>query len=176
MKKSFIKVSKVILNEIRKRYEFGESLKELAYEYRVNYGTLKNYSSKERWQKGIIAGAVYLKEVEEDIEKYQKEIKQIKDTYKKIHKSNLSHLVNLEKNGYTPKDMKMEIALKTRTETIAKSYEIAKELYGIMNQVEEVEYKKKIAEYEKYKKELLGEGKDKYQTPIFITGEDKLVD
>ena len=73
----------------------------------------------------------------------------------------MSHLVNLEKNGYTPKDMKMEIALKTRAETIAKSYEIAKELYGIMNQVEEVEYKKKLAEYEKYKKELLGEeGKD----------------
>ena len=72
----------------------------------------------------------------------------------------MSHLVNLEKSGYTPKDMKMEIALKTRAETIAKSYEIAKELYGIMNQVEEVEYKK-LAEYEKYKKELLGEeGKD----------------
>lgn len=156
-KKSFTKVSKGILNEIRKRYEYGESLKELAYEYRVNYGTLKNYSSKEKWQKGIIAGVIYLKEVEEDIERYLEQVQQLKNAYKGIHKSNLSHLISLEKNGHTPRDMKIEIALKTRIEAIAKSYEFAKELYGIRNQDEEIEYKKKMAEYEKYKRELLGD-------------------
>lgn len=157
-KKSFIQISKSILKEIRKRYEFGESLKELAYEYRVNYGTLKNYSSKEKWEKGINAGVIYLREIEQDIEHHLEEREKIKKVYQAIHRSNLNYMLELEKKGDHPKNDKAEMALKNRVAAIRESYDLAKELYGIMNKSEELDYKSKLMQYENYKQNLLGGG------------------
>ena len=38
--------------EIRKRYEIGEDLITLALKYKINYGTLRNIASREKWEKG----------------------------------------------------------------------------------------------------------------------------
>ena len=42
----YMKVSTAVINKIRIRFEFGEDLKKLSTEYKVNYGTLKNYASQ----------------------------------------------------------------------------------------------------------------------------------
>ncbi|MGL5646356.1 MAG: hypothetical protein ACRDDY_00775, partial [Clostridium sp.] len=81
------KVSTKIKSEIRKRFEYGEDLKELAYEYKLSYGTLRNLSSKEKWEKGINASILYIKEVEKDIENHITEREEVKGHYKNLHKS-----------------------------------------------------------------------------------------
>ena len=60
---------------IRKRYESGEDLLDLAVEYNIKYGTLRNISSKEKWQKGILKDIVYFKEIEKLTSKLAEEEK-----------------------------------------------------------------------------------------------------
>ncbi|WP_298066096.1 hypothetical protein [uncultured Cetobacterium sp.] len=156
------KVSNAIKKEIRKRFEYGEDLKELAYEYKLSYGTLRNLSSKEKWEKGINASILYIKEVEKDIESHIAEREEVKSHYKNLHKSNLAYLIELERKKERPTSKAREEALKNRITAHRENYEFAKELYSIMNPDEEIDYKIKLAKYEAYKKELLkGNGDDK---------------
>lgn len=156
------KVSNIVKKEIRKRFEAGEDLKELAYEFRVSYGTLRNLSSKEKWQKGINSTLLYLQEVQNDIEHHLEEKEEIKGHYKNLHKSTLAYLIELERKKERPTSKAREEALKNRITAHRENYEFAKELYSIMNQHEEIDYKIKLAKYEVYKKELLkGNGDDK---------------
>lgn len=152
------KVSKTIKKEIRKRFEFGEDLKELAYEYKLSYGTLRNVSSKEKWEKGINSNLLYLKEVEKDIESHMAERDEIKVYYKNLHKSTLAYLLDLERKKDRPTSKAREEALKNRIASHREGYQFAKELYSIMSPAEEVDYKLKLAKYEMYKKEVLGAG------------------
>ena len=46
------KLTETEITEIRKRYELGENLKDLAIEFNANYNTLKNRASREGWAKG----------------------------------------------------------------------------------------------------------------------------
>lgn len=71
-KKLYNPIPKKIKMEIRTRFEVGENLLDLAIEYKVNFYTLKNCASKEKWEKGKIIEIVYqeLEEVvTEDIKK-----------------------------------------------------------------------------------------------------------
>lgn len=154
------KVSNAIKKEIRKRFEYGEDLKELAYEYKLSYGTLRNLSSKEKWEKGINASILYIKEVEKDIESHIAEREEVKSHYKNLHKSNLAYLIELERKKERPTSKAREEALKNRITAHRENYEFAKELYSIMNPDEEIDYKIKLAKYEAYKKELLKDNGD----------------
>lgn len=154
-----IKVSAKIKNEIKKRFEYGEDLKELAYEYRLSYGTLRNLSSKEKWEKGVNQELLYLKEVEKDIESYIAEREEITKHYRNIHKSTLTYLLDLERKKERPTTKAKEEALKNRITAHRENYEFAKDLYSIMNREEEIDYKIKLAKYEELKKQLL-ENKD----------------
>lgn len=49
---TYRKLTETEITEIRRRYELGENLKDLAIEFNVNYNTLKNRASKEGWIKG----------------------------------------------------------------------------------------------------------------------------
>lgn len=149
------KVSNTIKKEIRKRFEYGEDLKELAYEYKLAYGTLRNISSKERWKKGINSSLLYIKEVENDIERHISEREEIKNHYKNLHKSTLAYLINLERKKDRPTVKAIEEALKNRIASHRENYQFAKELYSIMSPEEEIEYKIRLAKYEAYKEEIM---------------------
>ncbi|MEG0840860.1 MAG: hypothetical protein RSD79_05585 [Cetobacterium sp.] len=155
------KVSSAIKKEIRKRFEAGEDLKELAYEFRLSYGTLRNLSSKEKWEKGINSTLLYLQEVQKDIEQHLEEKEEIKGHYKNLHKSNLAYLIELERKKERPTSKAREDALRTRIATHRDGYQFAKELYSIMNPEEELDYKIKLARYEAYKNEILADEKAK---------------
>ena len=58
-KKKYNTISTEVRNDIKKRFEFGENLLDLAMEYNLNYGTLKNYASKKKWEKNKRAELVY---------------------------------------------------------------------------------------------------------------------
>ena len=49
---TYKKLTETEITEIRRRYELGENLKDLAIEFNVNYNTLKNRASRESWAKG----------------------------------------------------------------------------------------------------------------------------
>ncbi|MGL5427130.1 MAG: hypothetical protein ACRDAS_04370 [Cetobacterium sp.] len=155
------KVSNAIKKEIRKRFEAGEDLKELAYEFRLSYGTLRNLSSKEKWQKGINSTLLYLQEVKNDIEQHLEEKEEIKGHYKNLHKSTLAYLIELERKKERPTNKGREDALRTRIATHRDGYRFAKELYSIMNPEEELDYKIKLARYEAYKDEILADEKER---------------
>lgn len=160
------KVSNTIKKEIRKRFEAGEDLKELAYEFRLSYGTLRNLSSKEKWQKGISSTLLYLQEVNNDISNYISEREEIVGHYKNLHKSTLAYLIELERCKERPTNKAREEALKNRIIATRENYQFAKELYSIMNPDEEADYKIKLIKYEAYKKELLDEDNEKEKTEI----------
>ena len=147
--------------EIRKRYEYGEGLIDLAIEYKVNYGTLRNLSSKEKWQKGINTTLLYLQEVQKDIEQHLEEKEEIKGHYKNLHKSTLAYLIELERKKERPTNKGREDALRTRIATHRDGYKFAKELYSIMNPEEELDYKNKLATYEAYKDEILADERER---------------
>ena len=155
------KVSNIVKKEIRKRFEAGEDLKELAYEFRLSYGTLRNLSSKEKWEKGINSTLLYLQEVQNDIEQHLEEKEEIKGHYKNLHKSTLAYLIELERKKERPTNKGREDALRTRIATHRDGYQFAKELYSIMNPEEELDYKIKLARYEAYKDEILADEKVK---------------
>lgn len=155
------KVSNAIKKEIRKKFEAGEDLKELAYEFRLSYGTLRNLSSKEKWQKGINSTLLYLQEVKNDIEQHLEEKEEIKGHYKNLHKSTLAYLIELERKKERPTNKGREDALRTRIATHRDGYRFAKELYSIMNPEEELDYKIKLARYEAYKDEILADEKER---------------
>ncbi|MGL4653878.1 hypothetical protein [Cetobacterium sp.] len=155
------KVSNAIKKEIRKRFEAGEDLKELAYEFRLSYGTLRNLSSKEKWQKGINSTLLYLQEVQNDIEQHLEEKEEIKGHYKNLHKSTLAYLIELERKKERPTNKGREDALRTRIATHRDGYQFAKELYSIMNPEEELDYKIKLARYQAYKDEILADEKER---------------
>lgn len=151
------KVTTTTKKEIRQRYEYGEDLKDLAYEFRLSYGTLKNISSKEKWEKGKRAQLLYLAEVEEDIAKHKEAMEEIKGHYRNLHKSVLAYMIDLERNKERPAVKAREEALKNRVQAIKENYAFAKDLYNIMTPMEEVDYKVKLARYEQHKRELLKE-------------------
>ncbi|MGL5149433.1 MAG: hypothetical protein ACRC7N_02530 [Clostridium sp.] len=155
------KVSNIVKKEIRKRFEAGEDLKELAYEFRLSYGTLRNLSSKEKWQKGINSTLLYLQEVQNDIEQHLEEKEEIKGHYKNLHKSTLAYLIELERKKERPTNKGREDALRTRITTHRDGYQFAKELYSIMNPEEELDYKIKLARYQAYKDEILADEKER---------------
>lgn len=155
------KVSNAVKKEIRKRFESGEDLKELAFEFKVSYGTLRNLSSKEKWEKGINTTLIYLKEVEKDIEKHITEREEIVGHYRNLHKATLAYQIELERKKQRPISPAVETALKTRISSYRENYQFAKELYSIMNPQEEIDYKLRLAKYESYKAEILSAEKER---------------
>ena len=56
------KIRNDLKKEIRRKFECGEDLIELAIEYKLNHGTLRNLSAKEGWEKGKLLNLVRVKE------------------------------------------------------------------------------------------------------------------
>lgn len=147
---------------IRKRYEAGQNLIDLAIEYKINYGTLRNIASKENWRKGILKDIIHIKEIELITDKIVKERAEKKEEYKALTKEIIADLRSLEKLDM---EMYMTIgeekksfaetkatAVKMRTSSIKELYSIDKELYQILSPSEEQELAIKRLKYEELKK------------------------
>lgn len=148
--------------EMRKKYEWGFSLKEIAYDHKVNYGTLKNVAAKEKWVKGKTKQLCHDLEVQQDLESNLKEIDEIKSHYKNLHKSNLAYLIELERTKKRPLDKSEEDALKTRIISVKESYLLAERLYSILTASERTDHESRMLKLEenKLRLELLEEYED----------------
>ncbi|WP_427043174.1 hypothetical protein HUW86_09630 [Fusobacterium sp. SB021] len=149
-------------NLIRQKFEAGQDLIDLAIEYKINYGTLRNLSSKENWQKGILKDIVYIKETE----KLTKEIAKKRENKRKEYRERTQEIME-DLQSLEGMDMQMYVALgeekksyaetkatvvKLRTSSIKELYSIDKELYQILNATEEQELAIKRLKYEELKR------------------------
>ncbi|MGL5122563.1 MAG: hypothetical protein ACRC6K_00135, partial [Fusobacteriaceae bacterium] len=151
--KKYIKVPIKIKNEIRSRYELGEDLAALAIEYKVNYNTLKNYSSKNEWVKGSRAEVIYLKDQEFLEEQIEEELRKLDTNHKFLYKHWLLGMIEEAKR--TP-DLKksVEEARNMRVKSLDAGYELSRKLYKIKNTLEELEHDSKTTEHELLKIKL----------------------
>ena len=162
-------------NKIRKEYEYGNDLLDLAIKYQVNYGTLRNIASKEKWIKSGAIAAAKIIEVLESAKVIVERKEQIKKEYQSMTQKLRAGLLTED----YPEKKAREEALKNRVQAIKDLYELDKELHGIWTQPEELKTQVELVKYEMLKKEFLDEqeGKTKKQgTPVFMSGEEKLDD
>jgi hypothetical protein len=142
------KISNKTKGEIKRAYEAGVDLIDISLKYMVNYGTLKNISSKEQWQKGKSKSIMQQAIIEDDISKRVELRDQVIGHYQNLHQSNLSYLMELERTGERPVIKSREEALKNRIMATTELYKLAKELFSIQTPMEKVEYELKQIKYE----------------------------
>jgi len=142
-------------DEIRKRYEAGEDLIELAREYMIPYGSLRGISSKNKWEKGKTKDLIYNEEhlriVKAETEKRKRIIEEYRKIQAEIKSVILSDLENLDPDP--DRMMKVSQYFINTSKSIEVLFKTDRELYHILTDLEEIEYKKKLAEYEKWKAE-----------------------
>ena len=166
------KISSSKKNKIKREYEFGNDLIDLAIKYQVNYGTLRNIASKEKWIKSGAISVAKIKELFDAADIIIQRRKQIKSEYKVITEKIRT---NLLAEDY-PEKKAPEEALKNRVQAVKELYELDKELHGIWSEPEIVKMKTELIKFEILKKELSQEKTKGMGTPVFIAGEEKLDD
>lgn len=148
--------------EIRKRYEIGEDLITLALKYKINYGTLRNIASREKWEKGKIKDLVRMKELLEAADEEIKEREKVKKDYKTITEDLRSYALDkatgdkvLDGEDYTSPVIKSkEEAFLKRVSAIGALFDIEKQLYSIHTDKELMELKQEALKYEKLREEM----------------------
>ena len=90
-------ISSTLRQEIKKEYELGISLRELAFKHNLSYGSLRNYASNHDWVKGsksiLIAAQELILETEE-LAKQREEIKKRRtsESSKELNNSSCSSI------------------------------------------------------------------------------------
>lgn len=148
------KISSNTKKELKKAYESGVDLIDLAIEYMVNNGTLRNLASKDGWIKGKNKAILEQAFIEDDITKRVELRDRVIKDYRTLHESNLSYLMELNKNGTKPKVKSHEEALKLRVQATAELYKLGKELYSIETSDEKIDRNLKHIKYEEGKKAI----------------------
>ena len=162
MKKSTTKYNKVsneIKKEIKHRYECGEAMFELSYEYKVNLGTLRNCASKEKWKKGRLKEIISMQEEQKITQTIIEEREKQEIIHKNLHKAILNGMNSRIEDGPSgkyikPKEKKEEEAIHAILKSIATSHELYSKMYRVRTEAEEIDYKLKRLEFEKQSKEF----------------------
>lgn len=158
------RVDKDLKNKIRRQYELGEDLLSLSLKYKINYGTLKNISAREKWIKNGAVSLARIKELFEDSEKILKKRKQVKKDYQAMTDT----MRKLLKSADTPHIKALEEAIKNRAQAIRELYDLDKELHGLYTEPEIAKMKVDILKAEQLK-ELLDSKNYDISDPEYIT-------
>ena len=142
------KISSDTKKEIKKAYEYGVDLTDLAIKYNLNRDTLKNLASKDKWIKGKNKAILEQAFIEDDIAKRVELRDEVIGHYRNLHQSNLSYLMELEREGVRPKIKAHEEALKNRIQATTELYKLGKEIFSIQTPMERVEYELKLIKHE----------------------------
>ena len=156
------KISNEIKKEIKIRYECGEPMFNLSYEFKVNLGTLRNCASREKWKKGRLKDIILKREEELITEEIIQERKIQDIIHKNLHKAVLNGLNNRIQTGgngkyIQPGDKKDEEATLLLLKTIINSRDMYAKMYNVRTEVEEVDYKLKLLEFERAQRQLTKE-------------------
>lgn len=151
------KVPASVKKEARKLFESGMAMYDIHKHLEINLGTLYNISSKEGWIKGSLNELVYIKEMELVAEELgERKLERLK-AYRKLTQGITDQVEFLQgvKANNAPKLVKAHNeALSLQATALQKTYQIEKELYGILSPLEEVDLDLKRIEHEKLKKAL----------------------
>lgn len=148
------KISNDIKKELKKAFEYGVDLTDLSIQYMVNNGTLRNLACKDGWIKGKNKAILEQAFIEDDLTKRVELRERVISNYRTLHQSNLSYLMELDKNGIKPKVKSHEEALKLRVQATAELYKLGKELYSIETSDEKIDRNLKHIKYEEGKKAI----------------------
>ena len=149
----YMKVSTAVINKIRIRFEFGEDLKKLSTEYKVNYGTLKNYASQKNWDKGSKAEVIYLKEFDKAVIDLAVIRKEQDELHIQLHRKYVEDFVAEERGGVELSKGNQESRY-IKLKRIKESYEFGRTLYNYDTELEDINKKIKILEYKRLEKEM----------------------
>lgn len=125
--------------EIKLRYEVGEKLRDIANELKINYFTLKNCASAEKWQKGVLQEIVYLKAKRKVIEREEKVKEEHIQDHMYLHRSFVDGLVEDADQGESPTDKTKTEAQKNYMNVLKSSYEFGKDILDIRNAREQID-------------------------------------
>lgn len=158
------RIPKDIKSKIKKEYELGEDLIELAIKYGVNYGTLRHIASKKKWEKNRVTDLAWLKEVEKLSTELAIKREKKKQEYQAMTQELLNDLKSLEKLGddnyYTDEETPKSFAeskatvIKVRASTLKEVYSLDKELHNILTQDEYITLITKSVKLEDLKERL----------------------
>lgn len=160
------KFTPAIKNSIRKQYEHGEDLVQIAIKNKLSYSYLKTLASKEKWEKGKYSEKGYHEFLSKETEEEKKEREEIKVTYKKatgklknimleamekkdvIDKSG----VMTKRNGFNKAEAE---SYKAMAQALECAYKIDKDNYDLRTGKENMDYQQEMVKFETLKKELL---------------------
>ncbi|MCS5421264.1 MULTISPECIES: hypothetical protein [Psychrilyobacter] len=148
------KIDNKIKKEIKKAYEAGMDLIDISLQYMINYGTLRNLSSKDGWIKGKSKAILQQAFIEDDMSKRVELRDKVITDYRTLHQSNLAYLMELNKSGTKPKVKSYEEALKNRIQATAELYKLGKELFSIQTPSEKIELQLRQIKFEEGKKAI----------------------
>jgi len=148
-------------DKARKRYEAGEYMIDIARDMNLNYNTLLSLASKEGWKRGITREWVYTEEMIRIIEENADNRVKIVDEYRDMI-ARVKELLKVRPLIY----MEESVAIANAAKSIETLYKIDKEINHIHSDMEEIEYRKKMIELEKWKKQIEDQANDEEKIVI----------
>lgn len=151
------KVSLKIKKEARRLFESGMPMYEVHKQLGINLGTLYNISSKEGWIKGSLEELIYTKEAEMIADKLNERKLERLNVYRVLTKGITDQVEFLQQEKVLNKFKIVKApneALSLQAATLQRTYQIEKELYGILSPLEEVQLDLNKLKYEKLKASL----------------------
>lgn len=125
--------------EIKLRYEVGENLLDIANELKINYYTLKNCASAERWQKGVLQEIVYLKAKRKVIEIGEEVRSEHIQDHLYLHRSFINGLLSDIAQGESIMNKAKTEAQKNYVNVLESSYELGNKMLEIRNSREQID-------------------------------------
>lgn len=125
--------------EIKLRYEIGEKLRDIANELKINYFTLKNCASAEKWKRGVLQEVVYLKAKRKVIEVEVKVKEEHIQDHIYLHRNFVDGLLGDAYQGESATDKIKTEAQKNYITVLDSSYELGKKILCIRNSREQID-------------------------------------
>lgn len=168
------RIPKEVKNKIKKEYELGIDLIDLAIKYGVNYGTLRHIASRKKWQKNRVVDLTWIKEVERLSEELLIKREKKKKEYQSLTQNLIKDLKSIEKlddyNYVVSEEENKSFAeskanvLKLRASAIKELYLVDKELFNLLTPEEELELQTKAVKLEELKRKLNITNEDENET------------
>lgn len=134
-------ISSQLRQEIKKEYELGVSLKELAFKHNLSYGSLRNYASSNDWIKGSKAVLITAQELILETEELAKQREIIKQEFRTL---TLTTLELAKQSGF---DKSKSEAFRNQAQGLNQLYALSKELFNIRTPQEDLELREAYIKY-----------------------------
>ena len=134
-------ISSTLRQEMKKEYELGISLRELAFKHNLSYGSLRNYASNHDWVKGSKSVLIAAQELILETEELAKQREEIKKQFRDLTQQTLSII------SQAGLDKSKTEAFRNQAQGLNQLYALSKELYNIRTPKEDLELRETYIKY-----------------------------